>query len=985
MVDTAVVFEGYLQLRKVYINKATEQNDYEVVIYAENDNFYKQLGDKFLYDPINSDNGMDFSELDHDWNKTNIINSWSAPYNNGYYYPLIDYGQDWDLGEINGYSGQVYTKDLYPSTNVKYILDKIFSNAGYTYQSNFLNGDIFKNLYIPFNKSSFKRDVSSSTGRFSVGMTQSSTRSQATQIDNIQTMMPGPNAGQYGSTTIPTTAAMNFGKFRIPFNNEAAPDGDPNNLWNSSTYEYTAPTNFISEQFVCDFDISFQWYIDYVANRPGTSEPFASICFKRSRDPLTGVTSSTGVIVPSGGSLVAKRFTTGDIPSLTYNLSNNKQVKGQFACDLLDSSGVTASNTRKLYPGEKLWVEVEYAVGITSLKNQGALVQQSGTLYRMLAGTTLLTFNPANQIWNNLTDTISANELLPYNSAIPLNIKQKDFISSLVKMFNLYIEPSKDQANTLIIEPRDDYYKSGRIKDWTYKLDIGSQIEEQILGETQNKKTIFKYKEDKDFYNSDYITTTGGISYGEYNYYMDNDFITGEKKIELIFSPTPIVSMKFSECLAIPKIVKTRQDATQVFMDHNIRILTRFKSSTKKTWVYGDFQFRSSGPWGGYVTLTSLGFGNALHSYRAGDYINVNQVDGGALKPMLQANFKIVEIVNSRTITINIGFDQVGSGIATGGITTPIDGLLPCAKNDGWKFEDKIYNAYPYLGNVDNPQEPTYDINFGQTTGLYYPQKYVTNNNLYNIYWENFIKELSDKNSRIITAQFYLNPFDISDFRFNDNIFIRDQYYKVNKIDGYDPTREALCKIELIKTQFITVPKAINYSNILNPGNVGNSQTISTRDLKPGGVLATAKNTVTGTGTVIGGTNNTALDTSVIIGTDNVALSGGSSILGNGNVVESGVTSATVVGSNNKVQEGTINATIFADGAYVRATDSNTVRFETQTYITSNYISGVFDNIMLPYSDNKFINYISASIDAVKEPGSADVIDSIDGGRYTIV
>jgi len=135
--------------------------------------------------------------------------------------------------------------------------------------------------------------------------------------------------------------------------------------------------------------------------------------------------------------------------------------------------------------------------------------------------------------------------------------------------------------------------------------------------------------------------------------------------------------------------------------------------------------------------------------------------------------------------------------------------MLPVANdNDTWQFEGVRYKAYPYLGHFNNPQEPAYDINFGQTNGLYYLEETVTSDNLYSVYWENFVNELFDKDSRIITASFYLSPFDIADFRFNDNIYIRDQYYKVNKILNYDPTKEALVKVELIKTKFITIPRA---------------------------------------------------------------------------------------------------------------------------------------------------------------------------------
>jgi len=968
LVDTAVVFEGYLQLRKVFINKETEQGDYEVVIYADNDNFYKQLGDSFISD-------MNFSELNHIWNKTNIVQSFTASWNNGYYYPLIDYGQDWDLGEVNGwtttYNTEVKVKDLFPATNVKFILDKMFSDAGYNYTSTFLNSEIFKNLYIPFNKTSFVRDTAtSSAGRFTVGMSQSLIILNPTIKNTSRTMQ---TAGPGGPVATANAHPVDLGTYRIPFNFEGVPFGDPDNLYNfsnvapnNSTYYYEAPVDFISEQFVCNFDITFQYGINYAANRPGGT-PLASICFKRSRNPLTGATVSGGVVVPIGGSTNVKKFINADIPGIQYGSTGGgytpiggRQVKGQIATDMLNAE--TAVNTRKLYSGERLWVEITYAVPANTLRAQNGMIDATSAttlIWQMPVGYTILTFNPTNLLFNSLSSIISPNETIPYNSVIPANVKKKDFMNSLIKMFNLYVEPSKDYPNNLIIEPRDDYYKSGAFKNWTKKLNINLPVEEQILGETQNKKTIFKYKDDKDFYNENYTATSGGLSYGEYDYYIDNDFTSGEKKIELIFSPTPVVSIRNNNAytdLIIPKIVKNQQDQSQPFMDHNVRILTRFASSTKNSWVYGDYQFSASvGPYNAYVKLTSTGFGNAIHSFKVNDYIKVAQSDGGSLKPLLQNNFKIVEIINNRTIVIDIPFSNIGSGAAVGGVCYPLDGMLGVGETSTWSFEGSKFRAYPYLGHVNNPQAPSYDINFGQTLGLYYPQTIVTNNNLYNIYWENFIEELSDRDSRIITAQFYLNPFDIADFRFNDNIFIENQYYKVNKIINYDPTREALVKVELIKSQYITIPKRINIGDIaVNPGNVSISATAPIRPvLYSGGVITTTGNRPLASGTIIAGRNN--VGTGVIVGNDNVVGSDKSLVIGINNNINPGTDGSISIGSNNVISMGLSSSSKYVLGSNNTNAGGGLVVGDfndVQTGTLNSYLFGNYNIIQTPSPDS---------------------------------
>tara|TARA_R100000458_G_C8241809_1_gene220660 strand:- start:857 stop:1219 length:363 start_codon:yes stop_codon:yes gene_type:complete len=43
-----------------------------------------------------------------------------------------------------------------------------------------------------------------------------------------------------------------------------------------------------------------------------------------------------------------------------------------------------------------------------------------------------------------------------------------------------------------------------------------------------------------------------------------------------------------------------------------------------------------------------------------------------------------------------------------------------------------------------------------------------------------------------------LNNLDIADFEFSDNIYIKDAYYRVLKID-YDANVEGVCRVELIK------------------------------------------------------------------------------------------------------------------------------------------------------------------------------------------
>ena len=45
-----------------------------------------------------------------------------------------------------------------------------------------------------------------------------------------------------------------------------------------------------------------------------------------------------------------------------------------------------------------------------------------------------------------------------------------DFLTSIFKMFNLFVEVDPNNEKNLLIETRDTFYSQGGAKDWTYKL-----------------------------------------------------------------------------------------------------------------------------------------------------------------------------------------------------------------------------------------------------------------------------------------------------------------------------------------------------------------------------------------------------------------------------------------------------------------------------------------------------------------------------------
>jgi hypothetical protein len=147
------------------------------------------------------------------------------------------------------------------------------------------------------------------------------------------------------------------------------------------------------------------------------------------------------------------------------------------------------------------------------------------------------------QFWNDVSPDYITGQQVSFNSIIPKNLKQRDFIQDIVRLHNLYIEPIKSNENNLIIEPRDQYYGLATdYLDWKDKLDISQPITVQVLAETQYKRTRFTFKQDTDWYNRQYEGNTNEI-YGQFVSVLDNEFITDELKIESMFSPTPMTQL----------------------------------------------------------------------------------------------------------------------------------------------------------------------------------------------------------------------------------------------------------------------------------------------------------------------------------------------------------------------------------------------------------------------------------------------------------
>ena len=210
--------QGYMQLTGIRITDGAIE--YDCIIIGKFANMFQDLGDLKLTD-------LDLSEYNHIWNITNVENSWATsiikngttyvnfssgnPNGAGYVYPLIDRGNSVNQEEIE-YSLQTA---MYPAVYMKQIVDSIFAQSGYRYESNFFNSTRFKRLIVPFCGGQFR-------------MTEQEVEDRNFEMTN--------------STDLTYTSAFSTaqgGPFKIGFNTNNN-DTDPSGV-STTNHEWTCP------------------------------------------------------------------------------------------------------------------------------------------------------------------------------------------------------------------------------------------------------------------------------------------------------------------------------------------------------------------------------------------------------------------------------------------------------------------------------------------------------------------------------------------------------------------------------------------------------------------------------------------------------------------------------------------------------------------------------------------------------------------------
>jgi len=388
-----------------------------------------------------------------------------------------------------------------------YVKD-IFNAAGYTWTSAFLDSTFFKRLIIPPTDLPLLSQTVINNNKF---------RADA---DGTQAAV----SNTFVATSFPTLILNTTSYTTVQFQNEIYDAGGifaTPNLTPAITNTYTVNANIA---------------LNVIFKKNGVSQTGSN--FTMGSGNLT-------VIISGGASGMAQ------IPfnNLNFGSSNSNNLSIP-----LTNYSLTASVNVKV---EFRW---EFSVFTTVAAGSGSDTWTIET--KVLSGSNFSAEFASNMVYEGAA--VNPNDL------IPKNIKQVDFISSLIRMFNLYVQVDRTNPTNLIIEPREDFYSNSTFKDWTYKKDWKKERTVILLGDLDAIRFKYSYKEDGDYYNKLYQESYKQ-AYGYDEKIFDNDFVKGDKTIDVIFSPTPY-AINPNIPAVIPQIF-SKDNTTVSPCKPNIRIL----------------------------------------------------------------------------------------------------------------------------------------------------------------------------------------------------------------------------------------------------------------------------------------------------------------------------------------------------------------------------------------------------------------------------
>lgn len=250
-----------------------------------------------------------------------------------------------------------------------------------------------------------------------------------------------------------------------------------------------------------------------------------------------------------------------------------------------------------------------------------------------------------------LNTVVSVDEFLP-------DIKQSDFISALIKQFNLYLYPDKLDSKKLIIEPRPDFFRDGGVIDWTHKIDR-SKFSSKPTNKKINRIYNFNQTEMKSLKAVEYYNNNGNYIGNQYLDF-DNSGLDGTDNILSIFGGYSVnVSDDTTTPMYIPNLVEATTDSIATSkreLPTMIGIIDNVDTSPKNIKVTGLLQQSDVPNWNTISNLYKVG--NTNYDLNFNNYMDIGgEVANSTYDLFWEDAIENLHNINQRLITMYVNLD----------------------------------------------------------------------------------------------------------------------------------------------------------------------------------------------------------------------------------------------------------------------------------------------------------------------------------------
>lgn len=716
----------------------------------------------------------------------------------GYVYPLVQWGDEYDYNSFPVVS-------MVPSYHIKEIWDKIFDKTNSKYQSSFLTSEFFKRLIITQKKTTY--EVSSAEIRsrsFFVGGSNEYTVVASKYLNQwayLTTTATSSGSSAYLQTgTDPTTTPQTYPFFidggmlsatQAFYDGVGATGLGPGGNWNTSTYKWNVQksgdtklncvigleswVDLHSDEFSyptagtagvttpSNATLYVKWYAGNDSSwlNPGggplsitSYHPYMKVDMVMKRKKLGNITEAViGTtyfeVSKASGAYV---HNTGSPMTPISPANNYWPYFGRYKPTSWNHKRLEGSWNGYVAKGEEIWIEVRYYICAPSAP--------AGSPYA----------NLMHYYWKEYTeDPPSRNK-----SNCKWYLRAQGVYTPNAQVIPvLYNTPSPKST-----EGSDIYGREFLPKDLTCKDFLKNIIKMFNLHiEPDRQIERLYYIEPRDDY---YYTGSNGTSdYTDWTDKMDAD------TVEII---------PMGQLLAKNYVFQNKAETdywNKRFKDERGRDYMSYTKEIDNDFLKNDFKID-----------VSFGSTVMINNPTDSDVVLPSVIQkeaSGSTKPVSNSAPRVLLWVGMRPYsTVN------ANGIYQGNNTYPgwdlVSDVAVLAGNPGGSAS--VLRQYPYAGTVDSPKEPFYDLNwFNMEEGdfVYWNSARWTNHNLYNAYWKNFIDEVSDPASMVVKADFNLSASDIFDLDFRRIFVVDGVYYRLQKVIDYNPVKDGMTKVELLK------------------------------------------------------------------------------------------------------------------------------------------------------------------------------------------